>query len=101
MKAAAELTIDKHVMRFKGQASQTKLGFKQVFELYHSLPQVQMKFSSIDVTCNNKCCVRDKPVGRKENCSTKHLHEIDLEMFFFLSLSHKGKLLQSLNSSVL
>ncbi|XP_047657702.1 uncharacterized protein LOC113644112 isoform X2 [Tachysurus fulvidraco] len=40
VKAAAELTIDKQVMRFKGQASQTKLGFKQVFELYHSLPQL-------------------------------------------------------------
>ncbi|KAB5579798.1 hypothetical protein PHYPO_G00199100 [Pangasianodon hypophthalmus] len=40
IKAAAELVIDNHVMRFKGQASQTKLGFKQVFEFYHSLPQL-------------------------------------------------------------
>ncbi|XP_046708205.1 uncharacterized protein LOC124387728 [Silurus meridionalis] len=38
--AAAELAIDDHVLRFKGQASQTKLGFKQLFELYHSLPQL-------------------------------------------------------------
>lgn len=53
VKAAAELVIDDHGVRFKGQASQTKLGFKQVFELYHSLPQVQVKFSSIDVTFNN------------------------------------------------
>lgn len=49
IKVAAEVAIDNHVMRLKGQTSQTKLGFKQVFELYHSLPQVQMKFSSINI----------------------------------------------------
>ncbi|KAM9500898.1 uncharacterized protein Hap1MRO34_006625 [Clarias gariepinus] len=40
IKAAAEFLIDNHVMRLKAQASQTKLGFKQVFELSHSLPQL-------------------------------------------------------------
>ncbi|XP_058251674.1 apolipophorins isoform X3 [Hemibagrus wyckioides] len=47
VKAAAELVIDDHGMRFKGQASQTKLGFKQVFELYHSLPQLMTVPSSL------------------------------------------------------
>ncbi|KAK3567891.1 hypothetical protein QTP86_027307 [Hemibagrus guttatus] len=47
VKAAAELAIDNHGMSFKGQASQTKLGFKQVFELYHSLPQLMSVPSSL------------------------------------------------------
>ncbi|XP_053537772.1 uncharacterized protein LOC108267234 [Ictalurus punctatus] len=49
IKAAAELVIDNHVMRFKGQASQTKLGFKQALELYHSLPQLMSVPSSLIV----------------------------------------------------
>lgn len=63
IKAAAEFEIDNRAMRLKGQASQTKLGFKQVFELYHSFPQVRVKFSSIsdasmNDSFNNSCCSR-------------------------------------------
>lgn len=41
IKSLAELVIDNYMMRIKGQASQTKTGFKQVLELYCSLPQVR------------------------------------------------------------
>ncbi|TSS97525.1 Vitellogenin [Bagarius yarrelli] len=47
VKAEAELAINNHVMRLKGQASLTKLGFKQVFELYHSLPQLMFVPTSL------------------------------------------------------
>lgn len=80
IKAAAELVIDNHVMRFKGQASQTKLGFKQALELYHSLPQVQMKFSSIDTVIWSH-------VDEMKTLSYQYLWLTTLFLDYFISVS--------------
>ncbi|XP_072544439.1 uncharacterized protein [Salminus brasiliensis] len=47
LEAAAEIVADSSMMCFKGQVGRTRLGFEQVFDLYHSFPQLEPLPSSV------------------------------------------------------
>ncbi|XP_066536340.1 uncharacterized protein [Hoplias malabaricus] len=47
VQATTELLMDSNLASFKGQVTRTKLGFKQILDLYHSLPQLESVPSNI------------------------------------------------------